>query len=139
MPRFFPDAAAENIVIGVSASESRSAWSVSITDRVASLHAADMVGSQYFPLYVYGDEAEEPEESEAQQSLNLSEEPKVAAPKRRDGITDEGLRYFQAAYPGETHHEGRRFLLRLWPAALARLPRALRRQPGQGTAAHPVR
>ena len=102
MPRFFPDAAAENIVIGVSASESRSAWSVSISDHVASLHSTDMVGSQYFPMYVYGGDAEEVEETEAQQTLNLSEEPKAATPMRRDGITDEGLAYFRAAYPGET-------------------------------------
>jgi predicted helicase len=101
MPRFFPDAAAENIVIGVSASESRSAWSVSISDCVASLHATDMVGSQYFPLYVYDAGAEEPEEVEHQQSFDLNDKPKVAAPKRLDGITDQGLAYFQAAYPGE--------------------------------------
>ena len=55
IPRFFPDAAAKNRVIGVSASDSRSAYSVFISDQIPSLHAVDMVGSQYFPLYLYDD------------------------------------------------------------------------------------
>jgi predicted helicase len=97
MPRFFPNAAAENIVIGVSASESRSAWSVLISDRVTSLHAVDMVGSQYFPLYLY-DEVPTEEGGVAQGRLALSGS---ASPKRRDGISDAGLAHFKAAYPGE--------------------------------------
>lgn len=49
IPRIFPDETAKNLMIGVSASETRSAYSVFITDQVASLHAVDMVGSQFFP------------------------------------------------------------------------------------------
>lgn len=98
MPRFFPDAAAENIVIGVSASESRSAWSVLISNQVASLHAVDMVGSQYFPLYVYETkEAQATEDAEAQRGFAFGSNDGG----RRDGITDEGLAHFKAAYPGE--------------------------------------
>ena len=52
MPQRFPDAASKNVGIGVSASQSRGAFSVLITDRVPSLHAVDMVGSQYFPMYL---------------------------------------------------------------------------------------
>jgi predicted helicase len=97
MPRLYPDATAENIVIGVSASESRSAWSVFISDQVASLHAVDMVGSQYFPLYLY-DEPHPEEDAGPQAGLALSAEGDA---NRRDGITDQGLEYFKAAYPGE--------------------------------------
>ena len=53
MPVIFPNGAAKNRVIGVSASESRSGFSVLIADCMVSLHAADMVGGQYFPLYLY--------------------------------------------------------------------------------------
>lgn len=105
MPRFFPDAESQNIVIGVSASDSRSAYSVFISDQVASLHAVDMVGSQYFPLYIYdapvdGEATEVPE-----QASLFPDGGKVPQPSkrvRRDAITAEGLAHFQMAYPGET-------------------------------------
>ncbi len=95
MPRFFPDATAENIVIGVSASESRSAFSVLISDQVVSLHATDMVGSQYFPLYLY-EKAEEATEDELFTPAAASA---AGTYTRRDGISDAGLAHFQAAYP----------------------------------------
>ncbi len=91
----FPDASSPNFAIGVSASESRAGYSVLMTDVVPSLHATDMVGSQYFPLYLY--DSEEPGES-AQGEL-LKKKPSSG---RRDGITDEGLKHFQDFYPGET-------------------------------------
>ena len=102
-PRFFPAADVQNRVIGVSAGESRSAYSVLMADVVASLHAADMVGSQYFPLYLYdGEAAESDAEDEPARSLFAdSKKGKGTAPTRRDGITDAGLAHFQAAYPGE--------------------------------------
>jgi predicted helicase len=59
---------------------------------------ADMAGCQCFPLFVF--DAEE-EDVRGQQSLNLDERSKIAAPKRRDGLTDEGLAHFKATYPGE--------------------------------------
>jgi predicted helicase len=99
MPRLFPDAASENIVIGVSASESRSAWSVLISNQVTSLHATDMVGSQYFPLYVY-ETADGEEETEGLKQRGLALAGKVP-PRRHDGISDAGLAHFKSAYPGE--------------------------------------
>jgi predicted helicase len=105
MPRIFPDAAAKNVVIGVSASDSRSAYSVFISDHVASLHAVDMVGSQYFPLYLYDDpEARATEASPKQSALFCTKSPSATARtgKRRDAITAEGLAHFQSAYPGES-------------------------------------
>ncbi|MFM0477380.1 type ISP restriction/modification enzyme [Paraburkholderia strydomiana] len=99
MPRIFPDAACKNIVIGFSAPSNRSALSVLISDSVASLHAVDMVGSQYFPLYLY-------DEPEVEGAGEMSQAALFAVPgrserKRRDAITDEGLAHFQSAYPGE--------------------------------------
>lgn len=105
MPRIFPDAKAKNVVIGVSASDSRSAYSVFISDHVTSLHAVDMVGSQYFPLYLYDDPEADVAETSPKQSALFGKEgasAPVATPKRRDAITAEGLGHFQSAYPGES-------------------------------------
>jgi predicted helicase len=96
VPRIFPDATAKNVMIGVSASESRSAYSVFITDQVASLHAVDMVGSQFFPLYLYDDATDD----DADTPLFAASK-KQSGPQRRDAITDEGLAHFRDAYPGE--------------------------------------
>ena len=104
MPRIFPHAGAKNIVIGVSASVSRSEYSVFISDHVASLHAVDMVGSQYFPLYLYDEPKSETTESSPLQSALFGEAAQSvssSAPQRRDAITTEGLAHFQTAYPGE--------------------------------------
>ncbi|MEY4750171.1 MAG: hypothetical protein RIQ60_2385 [Pseudomonadota bacterium] len=102
MPRLFPGAPDKNIVIGVSASDSRSAYSVFISDHVASLHAVDMVGSQYFPLYLYDDPDEAAAaDSPAQPELFGAGLTPKAPRQRRDAITAEGLAHFQAAYPGE--------------------------------------
>ncbi len=108
MPRLFPDATAQNIVIGVSASDSRSAYSVFISDHITSLHAVDMVGSQYFPLYLYDEPVDEAASSAPEQHAlfgsSASQQGVTAQPAtrhRRDAITAEGLAYFHAAYPGE--------------------------------------
>lgn len=97
MRRIFPNPDARNVVIGVPAFESRGAWSVFITDSVPSAHAADMVGSQFFPLYIYDEDAANQEDSR-QRGLALAAE---GSETRRDGITDEGLAHFRDAYPNE--------------------------------------
>jgi predicted helicase len=96
IPRFFPHHGAMNRVIGVSAGESRSG-SVLMSDVVPSLHAADMVGSQYFPLYVY--EVAEPAEEAT--TVQLFKGANTSGTTRRDGITDAGLAHFKSAYPGQ--------------------------------------
>lgn len=89
IPRFFPAPNSKNLTIGVSAAESRSGYSVLMTNVVPALHAADMVGSQFFPLYTYdGDEGDTP-------LLGATD------PTRRDAITDAGLAHFRSAYAGE--------------------------------------
>ena len=112
MPGLFPLDGGENRVIGVSASASRSGYSVLMTDLVPSLHAADMVGSQFFPLFVYDvapAETDDPDGGEPEQAAMFVRDsvpathaaPTTTTPIRRDGITDAGLAHFQAAYPGE--------------------------------------
>ncbi|MBZ0234747.1 MAG: DEAD/DEAH box helicase family protein [Deltaproteobacteria bacterium] len=96
MPRLFPVGTEQNRVIGVSASESRSGFSVLMADVVPSLHAADMVGSQFFPLCVY-----DSDDGDDDGELFAKAKKKSAGPIRRDGITDAGLQYFRDAYPRE--------------------------------------
>jgi len=97
MPSLSPGSSFENVALGVSSSESRSAFSVFITDHVASLHAVDMVGSQYFPLYLY-----EKNEGSGENDLFSNAKPReTGAYSRRDGISDAGLTHFQAAYPSK--------------------------------------
>jgi predicted helicase len=98
IPQMLPDADTGNRLICISSPGSKGEFSVLMTDVVPSLHMADMAGCQCFPLYVFDAEAED---VRGQQSLNLDEGSKIAAPKRRDGLTDEGLAHFKATYPGE--------------------------------------
>lgn len=94
MPRLFPSASAENLVIGVSASGEKVAFSALISRYVPSLHFIDIEGSQCFPLYLY-DEA-------AQASTDdLFAEPVEGGLRRRDAITDASLVHFRSAYPDE--------------------------------------
>jgi len=103
MPRLFPTAGVENLVIGVTAGQSRSGFSVLMADVVPSLHAVDMVGSQYFPLYIYdGEEDAEVDDEQASTSLFDVQTSGTSGAGRRDGITEVGLGHFQAAYPDET-------------------------------------
>ncbi|WP_353254946.1 type ISP restriction/modification enzyme, partial [Burkholderia anthina] len=99
IPRIFPSAICKNIVIGYSAPSNRSSFSVLISDRVVSLHAVDMVGSQYFPLYLYDDVDGDADNEQSQARLFGASA--SGEPKRRDAITDDGLAHFETAYPGE--------------------------------------
>ncbi|MEI5997210.1 DEAD/DEAH box helicase [Paraburkholderia bengalensis] len=96
IPRIFPNASCENIVIGFSAPSNRSALSVLISDSVVSLHAVDMIGSQYFPLYLYDEPAPDLEKSQAGLFESAGSDT-----TRRHAITLNGLAHFRAAYPGE--------------------------------------
>ncbi|PZP27226.1 MAG: damage-inducible protein [Roseateles depolymerans] len=98
IPQMLPNAGTGNRLICMSSPGSKGEFSVLMTDVVPSLHMADMAGCQCFPLYVFDAEADD---VRGQQSLNLDEGAKIAVPKRRDGLTDEGLAHVKAAYPGE--------------------------------------
>ncbi|AXS73373.1 MULTISPECIES: DEAD/DEAH box helicase [Pseudomonas] len=94
IPRLFPNPSAENLVIGVSASGEKVAFSALISRHVPSLHFVDIEGSQCFPLYLY-DEADQASDND------LFAEPVESGLRRRDAITDAGLAHFHTAYPGE--------------------------------------
>ncbi|MFC4254413.1 N-6 DNA methylase [Altererythrobacter xixiisoli] len=98
IPRIFPMGGhAENRVICVSGVGDKLPFSAMITSMIPSLHMADIDGSQCFPRYLY--EANAVEIGDDRQADYLADvQPGL---QRRDAITDEGLAYFQAAYPGE--------------------------------------
>ncbi|MEX8510376.1 MAG: type ISP restriction/modification enzyme [Leptothrix ochracea] len=103
MPRIFPDAAAENIVICLNGVGSQKEFCVLMAGCVSDLHLIQT--GQCFPLYLY-DEPDVTAEAAPTQQHGLFDAPeqpekKPAARKRRDAITAEGLAHFQAAYPGE--------------------------------------
>lgn len=98
MPRIFPDGAAKNLVIAVSAPGFTTGFCALITDVPPELCVAAMKGgTQCFPLYLYDDA----EVSEQPQQDGLFDTPASSERQRRDAITDEGLAHFLTAYPGE--------------------------------------
>lgn len=94
MPRIFPDAAAENLVIGVSAAGEKVAFSALISRHIPSLHFVDIEGSQCFPLFLYDETAQVVAD-------DLFAKPIEGSLRRRDAISEIGLTHFQNAYPGE--------------------------------------
>lgn len=95
MPRIFPDAAAENLVICVSGTGSRSGFSALIANMLPNFDSLEK--SQCFPLYLYDDTVEIDVALQGD-LLDASTKPER---KRRDAMTDEGLAHFQKAYPVE--------------------------------------
>jgi predicted helicase len=93
MPRIFPDATAENLVICVAGVGSRD-FSLLMASKIPCLDNIEK--GQCFPLYLYDEPA-----PEAKPDLFNREGTKAGERERRDAITDEGLKYFQAAYPSE--------------------------------------
>lgn len=97
VPKLFPfGEPADNRVICVSAPGNIAGFTAQMTSVVPELCLSAMKGgTQCFPRYVYGD----PAESEDDPNGNLFAD---AAPEgARDGITDDGLAHFMAAYPDE--------------------------------------
>ncbi len=94
MPQIFPEADATNLIIGLSAPSDRvMQFSVMMTNRVPSLHAADMVGAQYFPLYLY-------DEPDAAPTLFGESAATTRKSRKRDAISDAGLSAIRSAYSG---------------------------------------
>ena len=91
IPKIFPNADTDNLVIAVSGVGTRAGFSCLMTDVIPNLHTVDT--GQCFPLKLY-------EKQEAGEGLFAGQgnpDDYVA----RDGITNEGLQHFQAAYPGK--------------------------------------
>lgn len=97
MPRLFPDAKAENLVIMTKGNWRGDGHFALMTNSVSCLLPDG--GAQCFPLYLYDEEAQ----AKACDTADLFVPPATNATKhpRRDAITDAGLGHFQEAYPGE--------------------------------------
>lgn len=96
MPRIFPDAASENRVIAVTGLGESAGFSTMMSQQSPNFHF--IAGSQCFPRYLY-EVADEPDE-EAPQGELLAPQP-TGQLTRRDAITDDALKHFTDAYPGE--------------------------------------
>ena len=92
MPRVFPTADAENLVIQATGVGSKT-FSVLISNHITDLQV--QFNGQCFPLYIYDEQATE--DSNEQNTFFANEN--NSALNRRDAITDEGLAHFQEAYP----------------------------------------
>lgn len=105
MPRIFPNAAAENMVICVSGVGARAGFSALITNTPPCLDSIEK--GQCFPLYLY-ESAEDSDKIDFEGTGDMfadSRGKKSFAPTthtRKDAITDSGLKHFSDAYPGET-------------------------------------
>jgi len=87
-----PNESLGNLIICLSLSGAKD-FSTSMTDVIPDLH---LIGdTQSFPLYLY-------EETQPNDGLFAAEGSLASGLTRRDAITDDGLAYFQAVYPGET-------------------------------------
>jgi predicted helicase len=94
-PIIFPKAGLENRVIALSGTGGRAGLSILMIDVVPCLHVAAMDGSQCFPLKLY-EQATPSDESDL-----FAAQEAATGYTVRDGITDAGLKHFQAAYPGD--------------------------------------
>jgi predicted helicase len=92
MPRIFPNAAAENLVIQVSGIGASAGFAALMSNALPNLHTVD--SGQCFPLYLY-------EETQPDDGLFATGGHQAGGLTRRDAITDAGLSHFQAAYPGQ--------------------------------------
>lgn len=93
MPRIFPDAQAENLVICIAGMGSKQP-SALITNAIPDFQT--QFNGQCFPLYLYEEEAQP-----ASAQSDIFAQPVRAQRTRRDAITDEGLKHFTDAYPDQ--------------------------------------
>ncbi|WP_455466393.1 DEAD/DEAH box helicase [Bartonella sp. B39] len=102
IPRIFPlEEVVENRVIQVTGIGANSGFSVLMTKNLPNFHTMDT--SQCFPRYIYEnvESLDDKEEKQIHLFANFAGQTKRDGLQRRDAITDEGLAYFKAAYPGE--------------------------------------
>ncbi len=94
MSSIFPAPEVSNLIISVPSPGNVTPFSALMTDSMQDLSVtAAKAGTQCFPLYFF-DSAEESEGDLFAGQTGIA--------RRRDAITDAGLKHFQDAYPGET-------------------------------------
>ncbi|WP_297477457.1 type ISP restriction/modification enzyme, partial [Ferrovum sp.] len=99
MPRIFPDAGAENLVICVSGIGARSGFSAFISNSLPDIQLLE--NGQCYPMYLY-DEVPRADRDESRSTGDLfgTASPVKAERSKRYALTDEGLEHFRKAYPG---------------------------------------
>lgn len=108
MPRIFPNSKVENRTIIIVGRGETQPFSVLISNHPTELKT--LYNSQCFPLMLYEKHTDDElanERDDGQKDIFASTEPKNEAKSVgeytvKDGITDEGLAHFQAAYPKES-------------------------------------
>ncbi|MDL2170845.1 MULTISPECIES: type ISP restriction/modification enzyme [Asaia] len=96
MPRLFPDAKADNLVICVKVRVPDDGFFATMTNAISDLQPDG--GSQCFPLFVYEDAKLHKDNN----GVDLFNGEASNGLTRKDAITDEGLKHFQDAYPGQS-------------------------------------
>ena len=97
MPKIFPVAGTENLVISITGVGAKG-FSTVITNSLPDLQVH--FNGQCFPLYLYDEEAAVASAG-AQGEMFGEDSPATPQRARRDALTDAGLAHFRAAYPGE--------------------------------------
>lgn len=92
MPRIFPEANAENLIIMTTA-KGANEFSITISRVLPDLNSM-AAGAQCFPIYLYDETAQRSDDGLFAGQLGYG-------PRRRDAVTDAGLAHFQSAYLGE--------------------------------------
>ena len=90
MHKIFPTGLEKNRIIAISGVGARAGFSVCMSDCISDLELVEK--SQCFPLKLY----------EAPETGDDMLKPETTAYTERDGISNEGLAHFQAAYPNES-------------------------------------
>jgi predicted helicase len=95
--QLFPRDEARNLAIGVPSRGFRGKFSALMCSFIPGLYYASMDCSEFFPRYTF-----EPLPQDDLLSASDKSADGVSGYVRLDGLTDEGLAHFRAAYPGES-------------------------------------
>jgi len=98
MPRLFPQAGAENLVIQTTGAGAK-AFTVLMSNALPCLDNIEK--GQCFPLYLYDEQAQAVGGGGSDLFAATEQSNDEPGLKRRDAITEEGLAHFQKAYPSE--------------------------------------
>ncbi len=107
MPRIFPDATAQNIVMSITGLGTPKNFTLIMVDSIPDIQL--MPNGQCFPLYLYdteeiGDSTNDGDLFTSTNTSNSSAPPRDKSASQRscrDAITDAGLAHFQKKYPKE--------------------------------------
>jgi predicted helicase len=102
IPKIFPEVGIENLVICITGRGSTKEFCAFLSDALPDL---EMVSKgQCFPLYLYEgvEDTKQGANADAQGDLFDGQSSPESGYTRKDGISDDGLGHFQAAYPKES-------------------------------------